>query len=88
MKRLTIKKSFYYTAGKRYDWEKDGFSMIGVGIAKPWLVENKAILVNVDGHDYEVNCEEAIEFIRKYKAYEDIKDIRVGYISRDLMNKV
>lgn len=88
MKKLTIEKSFYYTAGKRYGWKADGISEVGVGIAKPWLTENKAIIVNVDKQDYHLDCEQALEFIKKYKCYEDIGGVRVGYVSKDLLKKV
>lgn len=88
MKRLTINKSFYYTCGKRWGWKADNVSEVGVGIAKPWLKENKAILVNVDGEDYHLDCEQALEFIKKYKCYEDIGEVRVGYVSKDLLKKI
>jgi len=88
MKKLIINKSFYYSCGKRYGWKADGISEVGVGIAKPWLKENKAIIVNVDKEDYHLDCEAALAFINKYKCYEDLNGTRVGYVSKDLLKKV
>lgn len=88
MKKLIINKSFYYSCGKRWGWKADGVSEVGVGIAKPWLKENKTIIVNVDKEDYLLDCEKALEFIAKYRCFEDIGGARVGYVSKDLLRKV
>lgn len=87
MKTLTITKSFYYSVGKRFGWKAEGYSEIGVGIAKSWLIENEEILVNVDKKDYHLDCKAAVEFIRRFKSYEDIKGVRVGYVSKDLLKE-
>ncbi len=88
MKKLIIKKGFYYSCGRNYGWKADGFSEIGVGIAKPWLKDNKAIIVNVDKQDYHLDCEQAIAFINKYKCFEDWSGVRLGYVSKDLFRKL
>lgn len=88
MRRLKIRNSFYYSIGRRYNWMKDGFDEVGLGIAKPYLKDNKTLLVNVDGKDYFLDCVKAVEFINSYKSFEDIKGVRLGYISKSLLRKL
>ena len=87
MKRLKIKKSFYYTCGKRWGWMHDGYDIVGLGIARKWF-DNKAIVVNIDGQDYHLDCEKALEFVKKYKCFENIKGTKVGYIPKNLLVKL
>ena len=88
MKKLTINKGWYFTAGKRYGWRNDGISEIGIGIARNWITDNKAIIVNVEGQDYHLDCEVARAFINKYKCYEEIGNVVIGYVSKELLTKL
>lgn len=88
MKKLIIKKSFYYSCGRNYGWKNDGYTEIGVGIAKDWFIKNKEFIVNVDKQDYLVESDRAMDFINKYKSYENIRGIRIGYLTKDLLKKL
>ncbi len=87
MEKLTIEKGWYWSAGKRFDWKKDGIPDCGVGIARPLLKENKEMLVNVDGEDYHLDCVEAVTFINKYKCFENIAGVWIGYVPKTLLKK-
>ena len=51
---IVINKSWFYTAGDKYGWSKDGLDPRGVGIAKPYLVNNKELIIVVDDIKYQL----------------------------------
>ncbi len=88
MKKLTLRKGWYGSVGRKFGWINDGYNVIGVGIDKPLLVGNKALIVRVNKEDYHVDCERAIAFIKQYRAFENYGKARLGFISRSLMVRI
>ncbi len=85
---ITIQKSFFHTAGKKYGWSLPKWACEGVGIDTRILQNYTEIEVIVDNIPYLLNCEHAIAFIRRFKSIEDHKGIKVGIISRSLLKRV
>ena len=68
MKEIKISKSWFYSAGDKYGWKKDGLDPRGVGIAKEHLINNKELIVVVDKIKYHLYTTVAIEAIKNYKS--------------------
>lgn len=87
MEILKIKNGFWWGAGspKLYDWSKDGFHTYGVGVARDILRRNDVIIIIVENIKYELNCQEAREFINKYKSAKKIKGTWIGVVSKSLL---
>ncbi len=66
----------------------DGFLEVGLGIEKHWLMRGDNLIVNVDKQDYLLDCKEAVNFIKKYRAFEDRGTARLGYVSKSLFKKI
>ncbi len=86
---ITIEKSFYYSAGKKYGWcgEKGqhDYDQRGVGIKVEYLQNYPEIEVIVDGEAYLLDCDKAIKFIRNFNSLEEYKGVRVGIVSKSLL---
>lgn len=85
---LTINKSFYYSAGKKYGWCPPKWDTYGVGINVEILQNYRELEIIVDNVHYLVNCGQAIAFIRRFKSIEDHKGISVGIVSKTLLNEI
>lgn len=85
---LTINKSFYFTAGKKYGFSFPECGVEGLGINIEILQNYKEIEVIVDGIPYLVDCDRAIAFIKRFKSVEDRKGVMVGIISRSLLKEL
>lgn len=89
MVTITIKKGFFWSAGTRYGWTKDGFETKGVGIDKRVLQGNKEIKVEISGQEYTLDCDKAREFINKYKASQTMPGGTViGIVSASILEKI
>ena len=85
MKKLIINNSFYYSAGDKW-WPNTKHGRVGLGIEKKWLMDNN-LLVNVDGQDYDLDCQKARDFIKEHKSFEERKGAKIGYIPKSLLNE-
>lgn len=86
--KIIIEKGWYWSAGRKWGWDKDGVGPAGVGISKYLLQNNKTLTVEVEGKDYELDCEKARNFINKYKSAETRFGTTIGIIARDLLVKI
>ena len=88
MQTLKIQKGWYRSAGHKYGWTLAGFEPEGVGINRQALDAEKLIVV-VNDVEYEVDCQEAIDFVKKYKShYTTDGGTKIGVISRSIMKKL
>ena len=72
-----------------YGWASDGFIKEGIGINKDALFGTTELIAEVEGERYVVNCQEAIDFVRKYHSRKVMKGGTVlGIISRSLMKQL
>lgn len=89
VKKVTIKKGWYYTAGNKYKWAPP-HSMEGVGINRKLFIDSDEIQVTVitkGGHRdvYILDTKEGLKFIREYKSHKIYRDSLVGFVPRSLM---
>lgn len=84
MKTLKIRKKWYYGAGSVYKWKDDGYDIFGVGIARKYFDEPE-LQIEIDGGTYIVDMVKAREFVRKYHSHYMEKGVRIGVISRSLL---
>jgi hypothetical protein len=85
MKTIKIREPFW-GAGTTFAWKAGGHDQVGVGLNKQDLLSNEELMVEVRGRTYKVNCARAIEFIRKYKSFQDKRGgVRIGIISMSIM---
>lgn len=89
---LRIEKGWYWSAGDRWGWTQDGYERAGVGIAKPLLLLSDTLQIEVHGKLYTLDCTSAVDFIRKYKSFYDVKPdprtgegTRLGVVSKSLL---
>ncbi len=87
MKQITINHNFYFSAGGKYKWEKT-HDRRGVGIRFDTLKENKEVELVIAGRKYHLNCGDAIEFIKQFQSIETHKGIRIGIVSKSVLNEV
>lgn len=87
MKRITINKSFFYSAGDTYGWSPK-YDKRGVGIRMESLRNNTALEIVIDKNLYIINCAQAITFIKQYKSVEIYKGTSVGIVSKELLREV
>lgn len=87
MKKITIKKGWFYGAGSVYGWSRRNPNMhiFGVGIAMDILKTEPEILVSVAGDKYKLNCAEALEFISTYHSYKVMRNKRIGIVSKSIL---
>ena len=83
--KLKINNSWYWTVGDRY-WRGEGYTREGVGINKKYLL-GKELTLEIDKKEYHLDCEKAREFIVAHKSAETIKDARICYVPRSLLNE-
>lgn len=83
---------FNYAGTKYYGWEEDGHDIKGIGLRRELLRDREQIHVEVDGITYLLNCQEAIDFVIKYKSYYQTRHgtqaVTLGIISKSLLTKV
>lgn len=88
MQTLKIQKGWYRSAGHKYGWVVAGYEPEGVGINRDALNADK-LIVNVNDFDYEVDCQEAIDFVKKFGShYSTDGGTKIGVISRSIMKKL
>jgi len=85
---IHIEKSFYYSAGMKYGWNKGGYDIRGVGVNVQLLQNYDEIELIIDGNEYVVNCDEVIAFIRKFNSIEDHKGVDIGIVSKSLLKQI
>lgn len=88
LEKIKIDKGFYWSAGTKFGWIKDGVERTGVGIHKYLLQNYKELIVEVEGKEYKVDCEKARNFINKYKSAETRYGTTIGIISKELLQKI
>lgn len=89
MQKVIIKKGWYWSAGTKYGWKKDGVDSQGVSIEKAILQNNKEIIVEVGHIEYLLDCERARAFINKYQSAQTMPGGTViGIVSRDVFEKI
>lgn len=94
MIKVDIKKSWFYTAGRKWGWEGvGGFDTRGVGINKDILFsaakKDEVIWLTVDKVDYLLNPNEAIAFIKARKSFYKMPGgTMIGVISKTLCKPV
>lgn len=88
MQEIKIAKSFFYSAGDKYNWTKDGLDKRGVGISMEALRGNKELIVEVDNIKYFLVCKQAIAFIRKYGSWMEAGQRQLGIVSKSILEEV
>lgn len=69
MQKLEIKKSFYYSAGDKFNWSKDGYDRRGVGVERNLINNNEKLELVIDKVSYILDCLEAKKFINQYRSF-------------------
>lgn len=90
MYNLKIENGFWWGAGseKVYNWEKDGYHIYGVGVAKDILQRNNTIKLEIENKSYLLDCKVAREFINKYGSKKKIKGTWIGAVSKSLLTPI
>ena len=88
MKIINISKSWFYTAGKKFDWLKDGFDIKGVGIALSILKENASLEIRIDNERFLAETEPILKMVEKYNAYFTAGQTRLAIISKSWLRKI
>lgn len=90
MKKVTIRKGFFYGAGSVYGWRRldPNLHIYGVGIDMDILKTNEVIKVRVAKQDYTLNCGEALDFIRRFQSYKWIKQKCIGVVSKSILQMI
>lgn len=85
---LEIKKGWYRTAGFQYGWINAGYEQEGIGINREAL-DADILEVKVSGVEYEVDCREALAFIRRFGSHKTMQGgTKVGFISKSIMREI
>jgi hypothetical protein len=85
MKTVHIEKSWFYSAGRYYDWTKDGYDMKGIGVEVGIVRENPEFRIIVDNEAY-IGSSEAIKaFVVRYQSFYDAKGTKVAVFSKSLL---
>lgn len=87
MKRIEIKKNWYFSAGGKYKWEKN-HDRRGVGIRLDALKENSELEISIAGGLYTLDCAQAITFVRHYRSLDIIKGTKIAIVAKDLLKPV
>ena len=89
MKKVTIKKKWFYGAGSVYGWSKvAGLHRFGVGIAMDILKTEPTIRVDIDKGKYTLDCLKALNFISWFRSVKVIRKKRIGIISKSLLKPI
>ena len=86
IKEITIKKGWYYSAGRTYGWTGE-HEPEGVGLNRD-LFDADTIIVTVKGQKYKLDAKKGLEFIKRYKAHTTIGNNKIGFIPRTFMEKI
>lgn len=84
MKTLEIKKGWFWSAGNKYKWAGQGYDRPGIGIDCRTLINNPQIKVIVHDKVYLLESSEAIDFVRKFSAFETHQGIKLAVVSKSL----
>jgi hypothetical protein len=90
MKKVTIKKGWFFSAGYIYHWHKVDRNIHphAVGIDMAIIKSNDVIQVVVKDKQYTLNCADALAFIRKWQSYKWIKEKCIGIVSQSLLQEI
>lgn len=88
MNKIKIEKGWYYSAGTKFGWVKDGVTRQGVGVSKYLLQNFKELILEIEGKEYILDCERARAFINKYRSSEDHRGNSIGIVSKDVLEKI
>ena len=90
MKKVTIKKGWFFAAGWIYKWSKVDRNILpqAVGIDMEILKANESIKVKVKEEEFTLNCVEALAFIRRWQSYKWIKEKCIGIVSKSLLQEI
>jgi len=88
MSVIEIKKSWFFSAGKKYGWDKDGLEIKGIGVSMDNLRKNSHIILKIDGEQYYLLSVDALKFIETYNSIFDAKGVELGIISKDVLQKI
>lgn len=83
MQKLTINKSWFYSAGDKYGWVPE-FDKRGVGINVRLLSNGGEMEVVVDKISYILDTGAALMFIKRYGSTEIQKGVTIGIVSKSL----
>lgn len=89
MKTIKIQKSWFYSAGRKYGWERKGLDSRGVGLHRDILYSafnaGENLTVIVDDKRYLVIPADVIEFIKTYRSfYKMPRGTMIGVISKSI----
>ncbi len=88
MSKVEIKKSWFFSAGDKYNWTKDGLDVKGIGVTMDNLKKNGHIVIKVEDEQYYLLSEIALKFIEKYNSTFDAKGVELGIISKSLLQRI
>jgi len=74
-------------AGRDYNFEA-GYDWKGVGIELSHFRGEETIIVNVEGIDYTLDCEEALNFAKKHRAVKRMQTNTLVIVSKSLLKEV
>lgn len=90
MKLIKIKAPFYGAGSpKQFNWVKDGYDIVGVGINANDVNKEVDLEVEVDGTSYTIDTKTIRDFVRKYKSIYYVKNspVRLGVFSISLLKE-
>lgn len=91
IRRVTIKRGWYFTVGKKYGWLHE-HSPEGLGINKRFFVDSDEIHISVmspsgSKNVYVLDTQKGKEFIRKYKSFMVTPHgTEIGFVPRSLLS--
>jgi len=87
--KIRIEKSWYYTAGTKYGWERDGLDVNGVGVSIEALHNNDELTLEINKKDYLLRSIEAIRFIKRYRSsYRMPGGTVIGIVSKSILEEL
>lgn len=90
MKKLKIKKGYWYGAGSVFGWTRvdPKLHIYGVGIDMAVLRKETTIQIEVADGKYILDCKQALSFIERFRAIKTIRGKRLGIVSKSLLEPV
>lgn len=89
MKKITIRKGWFYGAGTVYGWRNAGLHINGVGLPWDTLLKEPKIRIDVAVggtiEKYVLECPKAVEFVRQYQSFKVIRKKRLGIVSKSIL---
>lgn len=87
IKKVTIRKGWFWSAGYVYGWTRVDRTINpnAVGIDMEILRAHPTIRVKVNKDVFDLDCPQAIDFVKKYQSYKWIKNKCIGIVSRSIL---